>query len=628
MKHIKLTARLLLVSLLIISCSNDDSLTNSNDSFVIEGANDKIKDYLLEKGFIDDTEKVQVKADDVFVDDVVFSKEYLTKLIDKETGDTQKALVYADPHKMDYANASTIVVNNMIPKSLPLWREALTRAIGKWNDSNLCSNIHISYGNQYANNRIDVIIDHPWMFENPATTIADARTPQYGKVGSRIRINSQNFNSANATIQGMTNTLVHEIGHTIGLAHNMSSENDGYITSQIPGTSNGDSWFENFDSVMYFAQDSFTYETTSFSHDDILAIRALFPSLSMSKMQFNLANNIDQITTGDYNGNGKNEIAAYTPGQQRINFYNIEGNGFESTSNSNAGIAGYNIADSRDKIISFDYNGDGKDDLCLYRPGTGIAFIAKSNGDETFTNVVSSFSGLSGFDLLSVHDKIIPFDYNGDGKDDLCLYRPGAGILFIAKSNGNGTFTNVVVSLWGFSGYDLRSIHDKVLALDYNGDGKDDLCLYRPGAGILFIAKSNGNATFTNVIVSPWGFSGYDLRSVNDIAVALDYNGDGKDDLCLYRPGAGIIFVIKSNGNATFTNETISATGIAGFNIADPRDRINAFDYDGDGKEDLCLTRAGNKVIYIGKSNGDGTFTNLIASHVGIASDYTGDCIN
>ena len=56
---------------------------------------------------------------------------------------------------------------------------------------------------------------------------------------------------------------------------------------------------------------------------------------------------------------------------------------------------------------------------------------------------------------------------------------------------------------------------------DYDGDGKVDLAVYRPSAGVWFILHSiTGYATAASY---QWGTTG-------DIPVRGDYDGDGKAD--------------------------------------------------------------------------------------------------
>jgi hypothetical protein len=271
------------------------------------------------------------------------------------------------------------------------------------------------------------------------------------------------------------------------------------------------------------------------------------------------------------------------------------------------GLNGYDFASSADRVVSLDYNGDKKQDLFIYRPGQGIAWVLQSNGNGTFTTVQAT-RGIAGFDLANGADRAVAFDFNGDGKDDLFIYRPGQGIAYVLQSNGNGTFTAVQMT-HGIAGYDLANLADRAVALDFNGDGKDDLFLYRPGAGSqAWLLQSNGNGTFTTV-QSTRGISGYDLANPADRAVALDFNGDGKDDLFLYRPGAGSqAWLLQSNGNGTFT--TVQSTqGIAGYDLASGADRAVAFDYDGDGRGDLFLYRPGaGGTTWVLRSNGNGTF--------------------
>jgi hypothetical protein len=115
-------------------------------------------------------------------------------------------------------------------------------------------------------------------------------------------------------------------------------------------------------------------------------------------------------------------------------------------------------------------------------------------------------NGIANYDLLSTNDQVRVLDYNGDGYDDLFLYRPGRGAAWVARSNGNGTFTAVYAVgdngpelPNGIAGYDLLSTNDQVRVLDYDGNGDDDLFLYRPGKGASWFAESDGFGGFTAV---------------------------------------------------------------------------------------------------------------------------------
>jgi hypothetical protein len=338
------------------------------------------------------------------------------------------------------------------------------------------------------------------------------------------------------------------------------------------------------------------------------------------------------------------------------------------------GIAGYDLLSGADQVLSFDYDADGKQDLFLYRPGRGAAWVAHSNGDGTFSGVytvgdngAAQPNGIAGYDLLSKDDRVLAFDYDGDGKQDLFLYRPGRGAAWVAHSNGDGTFSGVytvgdngAAQPNGIAGYDLLSKEDQVLAFDYDGDGKQDLFLYRPGRGAAWVAHSNGDGTFTAVLAvgdngsaPPNGIAGYDLLSTRDQVLAFDYDGDGRQDLFLYRPGGGAAWVARSNGDGTFTsvfavgdNGSAPPNGIAGYDLLSTRDRVLAFDYDGDGRRDLLLYRPKRGAAWVARSNWDGTFTavysvgdNGAGQPNGIAGydllsvqdrvlafDYNGDC--
>jgi|SRR5215475_6959470 len=107
--------------------------------------------------------------------------------------------------------------------------------------------------------------------------------------------------------------------------------------------------------------------------------------------------------------------------------------------------------------------------------------------------------GIGGYDLRSKSDQAFAFDYDHSGRPDhLALYRPGQGVIFFVK-NSAGTF----ISIYGGDGlgqYDLKSAADRVIAFDYGHSGRQDhLALYRLDAGIVAILRNDGDGIFTPV---------------------------------------------------------------------------------------------------------------------------------
>jgi hypothetical protein len=321
---------------------------------------------------------------------------------------------------------------------------------------------------------------------------------------------------------------------------------------------------------------------------------------------FDLNETRDQVVPFDYDHSGNlDHLVVYRPGAGIVHVVKHESNDTYTTIfSSTTGIGGYDLKNGADRIVAFDYDHSGKlDHLLLYRPGSGTVWVLAHGAGNAFTAVYHSGDGIGTWDLSDPRDQLIAYDYGRTGRaDHLLLYRPGTGWAAIVAHGAGNSFSKVFASTTGIGGYDLKSDHDRIVAFDYDHTGKlEHLVLYRPGSRIAWVVKHGAGNTFTAVYNSEAGIGGYNLAEHRDQLLAYDYDYSGRlDHLVLYRPGAGIVHILKHGAGNSFTPVVNSVTGIGGYNLADVADRIVAFDRDhSGGPNHLFLYRPGGKTAWV-----------------------------
>ncbi|HET6932535.1 MAG TPA: VCBS repeat-containing protein [Candidatus Acidoferrum sp.] len=200
------------------------------------------------------------------------------------------------------------------------------------------------------------------------------------------------------------------------------------------------------------------------------------------------------LTSADFNGDGNMDLAAsgQLSGLPVVVLLGYGDGAFTPVPSSPFGISS-----SVTSILAGDFNGDGKLDLALATAsvpgGSGVVTILLGNGDGTFTQAPGSPSPIG-----SGQNALVVGDFNSDGKLDVAVTNYESNSVSVLLGNGDGTFTQAAGSP-----IPVGTSPIAIALGDFTGSGKLSLAVANYGDNTLSLLLGNGDGTFTQASGSP-----------------------------------------------------------------------------------------------------------------------------
>jgi hypothetical protein len=262
----------------------------------------------------------------------------------------------------------------------------------------------------------------------------------------------------------------------------------------------------------------------------------------------------------DYDGEGRTDVSVFRPSNGAWYLLLSAANGF----------SGMLFGQSGDKLAPADFDGDGKTDVSVFREGV-------------WYRINSTTNSFAAFQWGQANDVPVPGDFDGDGRADFAVFRPSNGTWYRINSSTN----QFVAAQFGTS-------EDKPQIADFDGDSRTDLAVFRPSTGSWYVLRSSNNS-----------FAAAQFGGAGDVPAVGDFDGDDKADISVYRPAAGIWYRLGSlSGNFAFQRWGL------------PEDKAAAGDYDGDGITDFAVFRPSQGAWYALRSQ-----SGFFAQTFGASSD-------
>ena len=187
----------------------------------------------------------------------------------------------------------------------------------------------------------------------------------------------------------------------------------------------------------------------------------------------------DKPIVGDWDGDGRSEIAIYRDGSW---YFDANGNGIWDGESIDKLVRTFIDPIAGDIPVAGDWNADGVTEIGIYRPLNGNWFL-DINGNEIWDGKIIDRKFI--FGIAEVNDVPVVGNWTGCGGDKIGLYRSGKWLL---DTNGNGILDGKTIDT-RFDSFPAK-LGDIPVVGDWDGGGRDKIGFFRSGTWVL---DKNGN---------------------------------------------------------------------------------------------------------------------------------------
>jgi Bacterial Ig-like domain (group 3)/FG-GAP-like repeat/RTX calcium-binding nonapeptide repeat (4 copies) len=249
----------------------------------------------------------------------------------------------------------------------------------------------------------------------------------------------------------------------------------------------------------------------------------------------------------DFNGDGRSDLSVVHRGGQVAIFLGNGAGGFAAASGSPFGSG---AATSRG-ITAGDFNGDGRQDIATANSGSNNVSVFLGSGTGTFAMAPGSPFTTGGSRPYS----IVAAEINGDTKLDLAVVNQSSGTVSVMQGNGLGAFSHITNSPFSLG----ATFSFCATAADLNGDGKTDLAGINGTPTNIFVLMNGYPTTTTLSSSGTTSVAGQNVTFTATVAPGSGLAGLPTGTFT-FLDGTTVLqsVAVGANGSATFTTSALA----------------------------------------------------------------------